>query len=250
LVKGIAAGMHHLHRENIVHRDLAARNILLDELGTAKISDFGMARVLDGEKGGQTASNIGPIRWMSPESIRYKQYSTKSDVWSFGIVIFEIVARKEPHEDESLLDVGMKIRDNAATPEMPKNTPVLLEQLCRQCWKVDPEARPTFKEVLETFKAALGPNADSMPTSTNASVVPSAANSGATLPASGATLPISRGNSGVSLPMSRGQSSVSLPGESFGERTFNPAKEVEVMELTEEDVARMAEVRGYSELPV
>jgi serine/threonine protein kinase len=86
LVKGIAFGLLHLHSHNIVHRDLAARNILVGD-HKPKISDFGMSRVLkDGAQQGQTASRLGPVRWMAPESIRDAVYSTKSDVWAFGIV--------------------------------------------------------------------------------------------------------------------------------------------------------------------
>jgi serine/threonine protein kinase len=86
LVKGIARGMRHLHRHNIIHRDLAARNILLSSVGEPKISDFGMSRVLQQENEGQTVTNIGPIRWMAPESLANRVYSKKSDVWTFGIV--------------------------------------------------------------------------------------------------------------------------------------------------------------------
>jgi serine/threonine protein kinase len=85
-VKGIAAGMLHLHNHNIIHRDLAARNILLSGTGDPKISDFGMSRILQKEEEGKTKTNIGPIRWMAPESLANQTYSKKSDVWSFGIV--------------------------------------------------------------------------------------------------------------------------------------------------------------------
>jgi predicted Ser/Thr protein kinase len=86
LIRGIAAGMFHLHKHNIVHRDLAARNILLTSGGEPKISDFGMSRVLEERNEGKTYNNMGPIRWMAPESIKQRVYSKQSDVWSFGIV--------------------------------------------------------------------------------------------------------------------------------------------------------------------
>jgi serine/threonine protein kinase len=86
VVRGIAAGVYHLHKHNIVHRDLAARNILLTSRGDPKISDFGMSRILEKEEHGKTKSNIGPVFWMAPESIEKQVYSKKSDVWTFGIV--------------------------------------------------------------------------------------------------------------------------------------------------------------------
>lgn len=97
LIKGIARGLLHLHNHNIVHRDLAARNILLTVNNEPKISDFGMSRLLKEEsQKGQTKNNFGPIRWMAPESIRDLSYSTKSDVWSFGI-IGKLSRTKFPH---------------------------------------------------------------------------------------------------------------------------------------------------------
>jgi serine/threonine protein kinase len=69
-----------------------------------------MSRVLQQDIEGRTASNIGPIRWMAPESLRQHVYSKKSDVWSFGIVVYEIVAQREPHFDVDPLEVGLLIR--------------------------------------------------------------------------------------------------------------------------------------------
>jgi len=81
IMKGIGAGMLHLSYEKIVHRDLAARNILLDRGHIPKVSDFGMSRVIiDNTNEGQTKTNVGPIKWMAPESIRTSEYSEKSDV--------------------------------------------------------------------------------------------------------------------------------------------------------------------------
>ena len=77
LVSGIARGMLHLHKNNLVHRDLAARNVLLQR-GVPKVSDFGMSRLLQTDAATKTYSNIGPIRWMAPESLKHRAYSTKS----------------------------------------------------------------------------------------------------------------------------------------------------------------------------
>jgi serine/threonine protein kinase len=95
---GVAAGMCHLSQEGIVHRysiqriridkhrDLAARNILLNAEMGAVVSDFGFARTLqEEESSGKTVSDVGPLRWMAPESLKIREYSTKSDVWSFGV---------------------------------------------------------------------------------------------------------------------------------------------------------------------
>lgn len=85
--KEISAGMAHLHAEGIIHRDLAVRNLLLTETLEIKISDFGLARVTQKSEDGnsivqKTESNVGPLKWMAPESLTQREYSTKSDVWA------------------------------------------------------------------------------------------------------------------------------------------------------------------------
>ncbi len=142
LAEAIARGIDHLHQNNIVHRDLAVRNILLHH-GEPKISDFGMSRKLkELSEVGKTATNIGPLRWMAPEALGKRLYSTKSDVWSFGMLLYEIVARKEPHETEEVIDVAIKIRDEAYTPTIPESCPKVLREVMLMCWKMDPNERP------------------------------------------------------------------------------------------------------------
>jgi predicted Ser/Thr protein kinase len=153
LVKGIARGMLHLHNHNIIHRDLAARNILLSSTGTAKITDFGMSRVLQRDEEGKTNTNVGPIRWMAPESLANLTYSKKSDVWSFGILVYEIVAQCEPHADVDRLDVGPLIRDQCLTPTIPRDCPLLLRKLMQMCWNKEPHQRPSFKEICRILES-------------------------------------------------------------------------------------------------
>ncbi len=142
IASSIAKGLNHLHSNNIAHRDLAARNVLMHN-GEAKISDFGLSRALKEEaQDGKTASNVGPIRWMAPESIANQTYSAKSDVWMYGIVLYEMVARQEPHIGEDMFNVAIKIRDAGHTPPIPDDCPPVLKEIMEMCWKVNPEARP------------------------------------------------------------------------------------------------------------
>jgi predicted Ser/Thr protein kinase/cbb3-type cytochrome oxidase subunit 3 len=148
----IAMGMRHLHKHNIVHRDLAARNILLSHSNPhlhpqPKISDFGMSRVLLQEFEGKTKSGVGPVCWMAPESIGQQVYSKKSDVWMFGIVVYEIVARCEPHADKDPSKIYPQIRDNFLTPEIPNHSPQKLRQLMQMCWNKQPAQRPDFEMI-------------------------------------------------------------------------------------------------------
>jgi tRNA A-37 threonylcarbamoyl transferase component Bud32 len=148
-IRGIAAGMLHLHKHNVIHRDLAARNILLDNNDVPKISDFGMSRVLDLGPEGRTRCPLGPVCWMAPESLRKdnKVYSQKSDVWMFGIVVYEIIARQEPHAGQNPVEVAKQIRDNGLTPQIPSNCPSNLRQLMLSCWNKQPELRPSFEDI-------------------------------------------------------------------------------------------------------
>jgi len=152
LVEGIAKGLCHLHKHNIVHRDLAARNILLTQQHQPKISDFGMSRFLAEDVEGQTFGNVGPIRWMAPEALQNRKYSKKTDVWSFGIVVYEITAQREPHVQIPPKEVVRLIRDEALTPEIPAECPPALEELMRMCWRRDPKERPTLESICKYLK--------------------------------------------------------------------------------------------------
>jgi len=147
LVQGIAAGMYHLHKHNIVHRDLAARNILLTSGRDPKISDFGMSRILEKDDEGKTNSGVGPVCWMAPESIAHRNYSKKSDVWTFGIVVYEIVAQCEPHKNKDVIDVAVRIRDEGLTPEISSDCPEKLRQVMEMCWKKQTDQRPNFETI-------------------------------------------------------------------------------------------------------
>jgi predicted Ser/Thr protein kinase len=156
LIKGIARGLYHLHTNNIVHRDLAARNVLLNKSGTPKISDFGMSRVLKSEaEKGKTRTNYGPIRWMAPESLRELQYSTKSDVWSFGIVLYEIVSRNEPHIDVDPLEVAVKIKNESYHPSIPQGVNSVLSEIMLSCWQADPNNRPSMEQICTKLNSAF-----------------------------------------------------------------------------------------------
>jgi serine/threonine protein kinase len=114
-VHEIAMGMSHLHKYNIVHRDLAARNVLVSQPNLLdaklKISDFGMSRMLQPTASeGNTLNRVGPALWMSPESLARQIYSKKSDMWMFGMLVYEIAARREPFADKDPLNVFRRIR--------------------------------------------------------------------------------------------------------------------------------------------
>ncbi|XP_036028199.1 vascular endothelial growth factor receptor 1 [Onychomys torridus] len=156
----VARGMEFLSSRKCIHRDLAARNILLSENNVVKICDFGLARDIyknpDYVRKGDTRL---PLKWMAPESIFDKIYSTKSDVWSYGVLLWEIFSLGgSPYPgvqmDEdfcSRLKEGMRMRSpEYATPE--------IYQIMLDCWHKDPKERPRFAELVEKLGDLLQAN--------------------------------------------------------------------------------------------
>lgn len=153
---GVARGMAHLTAAKIIHRDLAARNILLDSSLEPKIADFGLGRaVLDPSQESSTETSIGPIRWFAPESL-HRRYSEKSDVWSYGCTLVELVTAQEPYPDmPNVMDVALAVRDKGATPlanldslatfPLPKWVTGTLDK----CFAADPKGRASFAELVE-----------------------------------------------------------------------------------------------------
>jgi len=153
-IKGIASGLHHLHQEGIIHRDLAARNILLTRGMDIKISDFGLSRFVQSDhvEGMKTVADIGPVRWMSPELLSDRLYSFKSDVWSFGVVIYEVVERKLPYENLSLEQVASKVSTNSVSLTLSTKKFPKLENLMKLCLNPNSKQRPELSQICEMLK--------------------------------------------------------------------------------------------------
>lgn len=146
----IAEGMAYMASKNFVHRDLAARNVLLAEDLRVRIADFGLAR--DIEKQGYYqlgASRVYPLRWTAPESIQTSKFNSQSDVWSFGVLLWEIFSHgKVPYEQ---LDTDT-IKENKAQGihlEKPDTCPDDVYDLMKDCWILNPDNRPQFQTIFE-----------------------------------------------------------------------------------------------------
>eukprot|EP01119_Soliformovum_irregulare_P012216 TRINITY_DN315_c0_g1_i6.p1 TRINITY_DN315_c0_g1~~TRINITY_DN315_c0_g1_i6.p1 ORF type:complete len:437 (-),score=120.67 TRINITY_DN315_c0_g1_i6:295-1605(-) len=152
IISGISSGMHHLASEGIVHRDLAARNILLGDGFVPKVADFGMSRLV-GEDGGDylSSNNFGPIKWMSPESIMNRVFNEKSDVWSFGVLILEILTKQHPFPGMNAADVAVKFfpmnLPDQLRSSVPSGTSILVRDVVMACLSDLPEDRPSFAEI-------------------------------------------------------------------------------------------------------
>jgi hypothetical protein len=150
---GAARGLVHLHAHKIVHRDIAARNVLLagDELQpVAKLSDFGMARDVsesmysDAEQ--QTKASIGPVRWMAPEQLERLAYSKASDVFAFGVLLYEIFARSQPWPGVANVNVITSVVAGRRM-EVSRGVPAQMRELMAHCWAHEPTERPSADTV-------------------------------------------------------------------------------------------------------
>ncbi|KAM0945379.1 putative dual-specificity kinase TKL-Pl-4 family [Dioscorea sansibarensis] len=146
----VSKGMNYLHQNNIIHRDLKAANLLMDENEVAKVADFGVARVK--AQSGVMTAETGTYRWMAPEVIEHKPYDHKADVFSFAIVLWELLTGKIPYEYMTPLQAAVGVVQKGLRPTIPKNTNPKLAELLKRCWQQDPSLRPDFSEILEILR--------------------------------------------------------------------------------------------------
>ncbi|KAL8215613.1 hypothetical protein R6Q57_022450 [Mikania cordata] len=140
----VSRGMEYLHKNNIIHRDLKTANLLMDSHNVVKVADFGVARFLNQE--GVMTAETGTYRWMAPEIINHQPYDQKADVFSFAIVLWELVTAKIPYDNMTPLQAALGVRQGRR-PDLPTNTHPKLLELMQICWGTDANSRPSFSEI-------------------------------------------------------------------------------------------------------
>uniref|UniRef100_A0A0A9Z5Y9 Tyrosine-protein kinase receptor n=2 Tax=Lygus hesperus TaxID=30085 RepID=A0A0A9Z5Y9_LYGHE len=150
----ISSGMEYLCSHHYVHRDLAARNCLVAEDMTVKISDFGLSRdVYSSDYYRVQSKSLLPVRWMPPESILYGKFTTESDVWSYGVVLWEIYSYGlQPYYGYSNQEVIEMIRSRQLLP-CPEDCPSRMYSVMMECWHEVPVRRPHFPEIAARLRA-------------------------------------------------------------------------------------------------
>ncbi|XP_061969352.1 serine/threonine-protein kinase STY46-like isoform X2 [Populus nigra] len=148
----VCKGMEYLHQNNIIHRDLKTANLLMDTQNVVKVADFGVARFQN--QGGVMTAETGTYRWMAPEVINHLPYDQKADVFSFAIVLWELVTAKVPYDSMTPLQAALGVRQGLR-PDLPQNAHPKLLDLMQRCWETVPDKRPSFSEITVELETLL-----------------------------------------------------------------------------------------------
>ncbi|VDM43720.1 unnamed protein product [Toxocara canis] len=143
----IADGMNYLHQKRIIHRDLKSPNILVDDNDILKICDFGTSHQWDKQKS-TVMSFCGTPAWMAPEIIKKEPSSEKVDIWSFGVVLWELLTQEVPYKDVDSMAIIWGVGSSNLSLPIPDTAPEGMKLLLRQCWSIKPRNRPSFLHIL------------------------------------------------------------------------------------------------------
>jgi serine/threonine protein kinase len=156
-----AKGMSFLHLNNppIIHRDLKSPNVLLDATRRSKVCDFGLART---KAINTMTGQCGTFQWMAPEVIANGKYTEKADVFSFGVIMWELVSRELPYNGMNSVQVSVAVLTKAYRPPIPRNTPAEYAKLIEEAWHQEPSKRPSFEYIVEKLTAMINSEAASL----------------------------------------------------------------------------------------
>ena len=163
IVKGIAAGMLFLHDHGVCHRDLKSANVLFgNRLSDVKLCDFAFSKFKQhASMSAKFETSVGTPAWMAPEVLRGDEYTLLADVYSFGVILWEIVQRKAPFEDLNRFQIIFQVGTQAKLLDVPEGTPPLWEAIIASCWRKSGSGsrramkRPGFKQIVEVVTLAL-----------------------------------------------------------------------------------------------
>lgn len=136
----------------LLHVRMQAANLLMDEHHVVKIADFGVARIIGS---GHMTAETGTYRWMAPEVIEHRPYDEKADVFSFGVVIWELLTCKVPYSDMTPLQAAVGVVQKGLRPGIPPNCPGPLAEVLEACWAQLPASRPSFRDLTPRLQQLL-----------------------------------------------------------------------------------------------
>lgn len=145
--------MAHLHAKRILHRDLKSANVLYGNDGRLCVADFGLVRYHQSDEPADMTAETGSYRWMAPEVIRHEPYGTGCDVYSFGILCWEMLSYSIPFPRRSPVEVALAVANEGLRPQMPSHAPPMAADLITLCWQQDPLLRPSFEQICSRVDA-------------------------------------------------------------------------------------------------
>ncbi|XP_008781707.1 serine/threonine-protein kinase STY13 [Phoenix dactylifera] len=148
----VARGMAYVHGLGFIHRDLKSDNLLIFADKSIKIADFGVARI-EVQTEGMTPET-GTYRWMAPEMIQHRPYNQKVDVYSFGIVLWELITGMLPFQNMTAVQAAFAVVNKGVRPIIPQDCLPALAEIMTRCWDANPDVRPTFAEVVRMLESA------------------------------------------------------------------------------------------------
>jgi len=152
----IAKGMNYLHgcKPIIIHRDLKSHNLLVDENFKVKVADFGLAKLLNSHESQTEMTACGTPAYTAPEVLRNEVYTEKADIFSYALVLWELVTREEPHRGVPPFQIVFAVGNQALRPPIPSSCPHHYTILIEECWIEQPNQRPSFEEILNRLESS------------------------------------------------------------------------------------------------
>jgi len=151
----VAEGVHSLHQIGYIHKGIAARNVLFENAESGKVEvklDLVFEPSYSRSIYGRQVAYVGPVAWLAPETLETREHSKASDSFSFGVFLWELLAREDPFADRNAIEVACPVIHRGLRLTIPSDTPTELADLIKKCFAEVPTERPSFEEIIKTLK--------------------------------------------------------------------------------------------------